>query len=196
NTQASQLAISIGDHDLKTKSETNSEIRRVSRIIVHASYNTRSLENDIALLQLDSPVEYNKNIGPVCLPLNHAGKTFTNEKAITSGWGTMKEGSSSTPDVLQSVGLDVISNQECAKKYPNLMSNNKMCTLTPYKDACQGDSGSSLDFYDPQSKFYIVIGVVSFGTGCARRETPGVYTRVTQYNGWIQENTGATFCKP
>ncbi|CAG7731480.1 unnamed protein product [Allacma fusca] len=71
-----------------------------------------------------------------------------------------------------------------------------ICTLTPGKDACKGDSGSSLDWLDPKSQKYSAIGVVSFGDGCAKDDKPGVYARVSRYIKWIKKTTGATFCKP
>jgi len=59
------------------------------------------------------------------------------------------------------------------------------------QDSCQGDSGGPLACnlnptgVDPR---YTVVGVVSYGFGCAD-ETPGVYTRVSAYINWIKRYT-------
>ena len=57
------------------------------------------------------------------------------------------------------------------------------------EDSCQGDSGGPLVI--PQSDSddtAIVYGIVSWGRGCGLEEGPGIYTRVSNYNSWIQTN--------
>ncbi len=47
----------------------------------------------------------------------------------------------------------------------------------------QGDSGGPM--VSRQSSVWVQSGIVSFGTGFARPELPGVYTRVSHYQEWI-----------
>ncbi|KAL1464067.1 hypothetical protein WDU94_003750 [Cyamophila willieti] len=85
-----------------------------------------------------------------------------------------------------------MSNQEC-RQFPGFepkLSGNMMCAGYPEggKDSCQGDSGGSLLTED-------LDGIVSWGIGCARSNSPGVYTRVNHYMEWLQQNTkDACFC--
>ena len=52
----------------------------------------KTLNNDIALIKLSSPISFpsNNKIAPVCLP--ESGNDFTGEDAIVTGWGTTKYG--------------------------------------------------------------------------------------------------------
>jgi secreted trypsin-like serine protease len=52
------------------------------------------------------------------------------------------------------------------------------CTYAENKDACQGDSGGPLNWIDPQTGLGYIVGITSFGIGCAKLNTPGVYTKV------------------
>ena len=53
------------------------------------------------------------------------------------------------------------------------------------KDSCQGDSGGPLTVeHDGVS---ILVGVVSFGFGCARENMPGMYARVSEITDWIDD---------
>lgn len=52
----------------------------------------------------------------------------------------------------------------------------------------QSDSGDPLLYTEPSNKLLYLVGIVSFGRGCAT-SSPGVNTRVTSYLDWIQLNT-------
>lgn len=95
----------------------------------------------------------------------------------------------------------MLENSECKtqyKKQGKLISENQfsdvvLCAgvLEGGQDSCQGDSGGPLmqPIFEPSiSSFtYYQIGVVSYGIGCARTNTPGVYTRVQHFVDWIEE---------
>jgi secreted trypsin-like serine protease len=61
-----------------------------------------------------------------------------------------------------------------------------MCGYKAGTDSCQGDSGGPLVV--KESGRWTVVGVVSYGLGCARRGYAGVYARVTNYLDWINTN--------
>ncbi|XP_055371671.1 trypsin-7-like [Condylostylus longicornis] len=167
--------------------------RAVKQIIAHPNYNTRTLDNDIALLELSHTVPLNGATRPVCLP--DAQHTFDYQDAIVAGWGlTVEQGQVSS--ILREVTVPVISNNDCKKtKYGNMITENMLCAgdvKKGGKDACQGDSGGPLiapSKSNGRTNAFALAGVVSYGYGCAKANAPGVYARVTKYLPWILQNT-------
>ncbi|CAG0899025.1 unnamed protein product [Darwinula stevensoni] len=105
-----------------------------------------------------------------------------------TGWGAVGEGSSKSK-VLQGVTVPLVNYTLCSQSYldvTTLNSNVHICAGLDGggKDACQGDSGGPLVQKEADGKNYLV-GVVSFGLGCARPKYYGIYTRVSTYVNWI-----------
>ena len=72
-----------------------------------------------------------------------------------------------------------------------------ICGGTNDKDSCQGDSGGPLVTTRSHGRKrnggkagWSLIGIVSWGLGCARANTYGVYTELSHYLGWIAEQYG------
>lgn len=85
-----------------------------------------------------------------------------------------------------------VANQSyCNQRYGGMITPRMICAgfKKGGKDSCQGDSGGPMTFDDDEGTRQLV-GVVSFGTGCARPSYPGVYARVTSVRSWIKSETG------
>merc|ERR1712007_235743 len=107
------------------------------------------------------------------------------------GWGvTSPSGGGGVSDKLMTVDVNAISNNDCnnhgsgQNSYKGQISDHMLCAKVPQggKDSCQGDSGGPL--VDNNG---VQIGVVSWGIGCAEKEHPGVYARVSKEFDWIEK---------
>ncbi|XP_051741852.1 trypsin I-P1-like isoform X7 [Ctenopharyngodon idella] len=165
-------------------------IRTASRIIRHSNYNNQPNNNDIALVQLNSSVPFSDYIRPVCLAA--AGSVFSSgTESWVTGWGTLQSGGQ-LPDTLQEVMIPIVSNSDCDNAYGRFITGNMICAgllNEGGKDSCQGDSGGPM--VSKKDSLWIQSGIVSFGKGCALPKYPGVYTRVSQYQNWINSYMGS-----
>ncbi|XP_027226076.2 uncharacterized protein [Penaeus vannamei] len=181
----------LGDHDRSVNEEGSFEMQAAS-VTVHPDFDSLTLDNDIALLKLSSPVTFSSTVAPICLA--RPSEVPQSGVGITTGWGTTAwQGSTAT--VLQKVAVDYISNAWCTQLYNDRfdITDNMVCTYTPKKDACQGDSGGPLIARAADGR-WVLTGVVSFGDECAKKDSPGVFTRVPNYISWIEENTPDDDC--
>ncbi|XP_077983186.1 transmembrane protease serine 9-like [Glandiceps talaboti] len=102
------------------------------------------------------------------------------------GWG---ETSTETfSETLQEVSLQLFDDTECAKRHSHSITKNMLCAFPPNgqkgKDACKGDSGGPLMAIVEDQ--WTLIGLVSWGIGCADPNLPGVYTNVLRFKEWIE----------
>jgi Trypsin len=117
---ASLVAL-FGEYDISGELETKRSVtKNVKRVIVHRQYDAATFENDLALLELESPIHYDAHIGkdrfakikdfitddishfavPICMPPDD--KDFTARRATVTGWGRLKYGGG-VPSILQEV---------------------------------------------------------------------------------------------
>ena len=158
------------------------------------------MKNDIVIIKLTTPLKFNGNVGPACLPPAEF-EFFENEKANTSGWGLVYNngmGETYSTTKLNYVDAPILTNAQCLDskwKSRGEIFPSQICagyTDGTYKDSCQGDSGGPLvvQKYKDQPDA-IIVGVVSFGpAGCAMYGYPGFYARVTNFVDWIVTNMG------
>uniref|UniRef100_A0A1I8PL66 Peptidase S1 domain-containing protein n=1 Tax=Stomoxys calcitrans TaxID=35570 RepID=A0A1I8PL66_STOCA len=190
---ASLVAV-MGEFDISGDLESKRAVtKNVKRVIVHRQYDPATFENDIALLELESPVQFDTHIVPICMPSDTAD--FTGRMATVTGWGRLKYGGG-VPSVLQEVQVPVIENSVCQEMFNTGGHNKKilnsfLCAgyATGLKDSCEGDSGGPLVLQRPDGR-YELAGTVSHGIKCAAPYLPGVYMRTTYYKPWLRSITG------
>lgn len=187
----SNIQVHLGQHDLFSATESKLLRMGVERIVEHPHYNTQTINNDFSLLKMSSKVDFadNPHVRPVCLPRSLT-QSYEGYSATVSGWGTTSSGGNMASK-LQEVEVKVLSNAQCKKTGydSSWITPEMLCAGVSGggKDSCQGDSGGPLVTRVGSS--YVLIGVVSWGEGCALANYPGIYARVTTQLGWIRENS-------
>lgn len=181
------LLVIAGANNIKVKEDTQ-QSRSVIGVFVHNF--DKTFANDIALLKLESPLEFGFGIDvmPICLPQKN--QQFIGN-AVVAGWGSTESEHSS--DLLHFVEIPLVDKTSCDYNYirngfSSLLNNCQICAGSPEggKDACQGDSGGPLICtYNGEN---ILCGLVSWGIGCGKKEYPGIYTKVSCYMEWIENN--------
>lgn len=166
--------------------------RKVKRMIIHRDYNPSNFDNDIALLELESPFQVQPHVVPICLPDKE--EDFIGQQALVAGWGKLSFGGP-VPKVLQVAKLPVIGNKHCQEMYQNsghmkLISDSFLCAgyADGGQDSCEGDSGGPLQVQRPDGR-WVLAGTVSHGIKCAEPNLPGIYIRTAAYLPWIKAVT-------
>ncbi|KAF6204080.1 hypothetical protein GE061_002420 [Apolygus lucorum] len=191
---ASLIAV-FGEYDISGELESKrSTSRNVKRVIVHRHYDAATFENDIALLELDQPIQYDQHIVPICMPEDD--DDFTGKVATVTGWGRLKYGGG-VPSVLQEVQVPVMENNVCQEMFhtaghSKTILQSFICAgyANGQRDSCEGDSGGPLMVERPNGR-WVLAGTVSHGIKCAAPYLPGVYMRTTYYKPWLETITGA-----
>lgn len=186
-----QIDVILGKHDI-SRFELEQQVRAVARVIIHPTYTDFGTAGDIALLRLTTPAQFTPRVAS--LPLIAADDTELARPGVAAtatGWGTTDEDSNLLSALLREVTLPIVGNDTCQAAMPYFEITGKhLCAgfATGGKDSCFGDSGGPLIVPDGAGTWKLV-GLTSFGNGCARADTYGVYTRVSSYLDWIAENT-------
>ncbi|MCX2731161.1 serine protease [Saccharopolyspora sp. NFXS83] len=174
-SQPSEINVLSGQTNI---SGTGGTVSEVSNVWVHPEYTDATQGFDVSVLTLAAPVQE----APVELATADDAGYAPGTDATILGWGTTSEGGS-TSDNLKQATVPVSSDADCSAGYAEYSPDSMVCAGLPEGgvDACQGDSGGPI-VADGR-----LIGVTSWGEGCARPGKPGVYARVGAYNDVLTE---------
>ena len=190
---ASRYSVGVHRHDIGMAASYDhacSQNIAVAELHVYPLFEKVSLDGDLALLKLASPVRCADSI--VTLALDDGSSSAAGTLAITAGWGDANAAMTHAHDQLHWVELPLLSHAQCAGLYYALghtITSGMLCAgHVPggEKDSCSGDSGGPLFVQAPPAR-PVVVGIVSWGVGCAQVNAPGVYTRTSFYKSWIEQ---------
>jgi secreted trypsin-like serine protease len=178
------------------KLDKTSQRHAVKRRIIHADYEKKAQQDsDVALIELVEPLQLTDAVKPLEIlgSSEEADVLQSGKNLVVTGWGATVEGGDVVRD-LREVGVPFITGADCADPlmYGKQITDTMICAGdVPGKDSCQGDSGGPIVPKDAPVK---LVGIVSWGEGCARPGKPGVYTRVSRFKDWIEACTTSGTC--
>jgi len=203
------LKVRVGEYDasgFKGPESIEHEEYTVVRILKHPQFNPQRLDNNIALLTLDRPIDISQpTVNSVCLPTcrdqfeRFQFRNGTGTRCWVAGWG--KDGVTGQFQFVQrKVDLPLFERSACEARLRRGLNEQRSGAGDRFrlgasevcaggelgKDACTGDGGSPL-VCQSESGRWTVEGIVTWGIGCASN-LPGVYAKVAHFTDWIRSN--------
>ncbi|CAL8136692.1 unnamed protein product [Orchesella dallaii] len=181
----SRYTVVAGEVD-RTTISGNEQTRRVTQVIRHSWYSSWSFANDIALLVIDEPFTVNNFVSPI--PLPEKGQK-TRGEVIVSGFGRTTVFNRRLSPILMQAQLTVLDDNPCRLLfvYPTMkwVFSSMLCAWNVIggRGSCNGDSGGPLRAVNGN----YLAAMVSWGTICAAPLQPGVYTEVSYFVDWIEQ---------
>ncbi|MFB9908147.1 serine protease [Allokutzneria oryzae] len=167
---ASSISVVSGREDTESGA---GQVVRAAKSWKHPSYRSVFEGDDLGVLTLERPIsaQYATLVSP-----GEQARYASGTEAVVAGWGATSE-TGSTSRYLMSATVPVMDNATCSRSYRSFDGAKMFCAGYDNGkiDSCQGDSGG------PLVARGVVIGVTSWGDGCARAGKPGVYVRLTSY---------------
>lgn len=189
------LKVTLG-RTFRKENSSSEQIFNVEKYWVHERFNSETYDNDIAILKLKTDIGIcainSPEVLPVCVPEPSTELPAWSECEI-SGYGKEHEFSAFYSERVKRGHVRLWPQERCVpeKLAGRVVTENMLCAgdTRGLDDACKGDSGGPL--VCQKDGRMTLLGIISWGDGCGKKDTPGVYTRVTKYIGWIARKMAA-----
>jgi len=186
SNDANDYLIRVGVHNMGDQGYYTGSVYSVSTIFIHEDYVSAEYGSDIALIRLSYAVGLSDTVNIVCLPPSTDYYVPMLQPVVITGFGLTRE-RGSLPYTLQQAIIQLLPT--CSNVYENFMQSTQICAgiQSGGRDTCQGDSGGPLVYNPKGTNTWVLIGITSYGNGCARYNYPGIYTKVSAFVPWIQQ---------
>ncbi|XP_065363211.1 trypsin-1-like [Calliphora vicina] len=182
---ASKFSVVMGNLD-RSLNDGNSLKLGVSKIITGTHFNYGTFQDDVAVMFLNQSIPTNFTRAEV-IEINENMNLTNTKTCIVTGWGLTEKNTYTRK--LMFVEVPIVNRANCSLNYgPETILDGMLCAgyMKGEFDACSGDSGGPLVCDNK------LVGIVSFGLGCAIPGYPGVYTNAAYYYDWIYKQAGLT----
>lgn len=154
----------------------------------HPKFTTPRFEYNFMLLELEKA----STKTPVTLAPASGQSVVYNESATALGWGAVQL-SMGPASTMQKTNMTVVKNTAC-NVTETVYDSSNVCAMAPVgtgmleRDSCRVDVGSPL--IKSKGGVDYVVGVVSYGYSCGRKDVPTVFSRVDKVRAWIKQVAG------
>jgi secreted trypsin-like serine protease len=180
----STYSVLAGTSDRTVTNCATCQLRTLNAQTRHPSYTGSSnngYPNDVGTIRWATSIATNANIAYATLAASNAGN-YAGQNCVITGWGRTC-GSCGLPNILQQGTMTVLTNADCANRWSSaLINNGHICVLSNTVGACNGDSGGPLNCGG------VVTGITSWVASGCLVQYPSVYTRVSFFRTWIDQN--------
>lgn len=184
-------SVILGAHDVYDKNSTTDIAYFAQEIIIHPDFNFTTKGYDVALIKVNTTIQYTDAISPICLSDTPPVPGQTLEIA---GWG-LTLGPMGITNILQKTNVTVECDEICALRDPLFNTTSMFCASGANTGFCERDTGgAAFTPYSGLDSNFIQYGIISFGDACNDPFNPGYYTDVSTVKGWIQQTVYSCLC--
>ncbi|XP_065351159.1 mast cell tryptase-like [Cloeon dipterum] len=199
------LRIAIGQYR-RNQPDAYEQTFKASSVVIHPDFRKSGpYSNDIAVIRVKDAavasyghlassrgraIQFDTHVRAICLPESFEDVQRDTWCTVT-GWGAQdSDDKDSLSVVLRAASVPVVPLEQCRR--PEVYGGRRQAILDSMLcagsleggiDACGGDSGGPLAC--ESSGRHVLMGVVSWGDGCGKKNRPGVYTKVSHFIDWI-----------
>jgi secreted trypsin-like serine protease len=157
-------------------------LRSLTSFVRHNGYvSGGGYPNDIATLRFANvPTNGNTNYAAMATT---GDSNFAGTNCVITGWGRTNIGTSGgLPVTLQGGTMQVMTNAACANVWGNSINNGHICVTSATVSSCNGDSGGPLMCSGR------LAGATSWGNATCNPNQPSIYSRISFFRAWIDQN--------